>query len=145
MSEQTTQDQPLAVRGKTNPFCSECGRRKAASIEDVERGFCPKWWAITDSAAESDCLRVANFRGIVDDVRWKKFGVLNDGFVTLVDLMGDDLAIVDAARQSYGNGTKHTSSPEHLLRFLMRSRHTSPFEMIELKLSVRVPMDCWRQ
>ena len=81
----------------------------------------------------------------VETLRWKKFPVLNDGFVCLVDAMGDDSAVVQAARVSYGAGTKHVSDDRTLIRYLMRHRHTTPLEMAEIKLLVRVPMDCWRQ
>ena len=70
---------------------------------------------------------------------------LDDGFVRLVDHMGDDAAIVQAARVSYGAGTKSISDDRSLIRYLMHHRHTSPFEMIEFKFHIRVPMDCWRQ
>jgi thymidylate synthase (FAD) len=82
---------------------------------------------------------------IVDALRWKKFPVLDDGFVTLVDVMGDDQSVVQAARVSYGEGTRKVSDDRTLIRYLMRHRHTTPFEMAEIKLLVRVPMDCWRQ
>src|SRR6267378_6343339 len=82
---------------------------------------------------------------VVSDLRWKKFPVLNDGFVCLVDCMGDDGSVVQAARVSYGEGTKRVSDDRTLIRYLMRHRHTTPFEMAELKFLVRVPMDCWRQ
>jgi thymidylate synthase (FAD) len=82
---------------------------------------------------------------IVDALRWKKFPVLDDGFVCLVDVMGDDRAIVEAARVSYGEGTRQVSDDRGLIRYLMRHHHTSPLEMVEVKLLVRVPMDCWRQ
>ena len=78
-------------------------------------------------------------------LRWKKFPVLDDGFVALVDCMGDDAAIVQAARVSYGAGTRAVSDDRQLIRYLMRHAHTTPFEMAELKFIVRVPMDCWRQ
>ncbi|MDR0391403.1 MAG: FAD-dependent thymidylate synthase [Planctomycetaceae bacterium] len=81
----------------------------------------------------------------VSALRWKKIPVLDKGFVCLVDVMGDDSAIVQAARVSYGDGTKKTSDDRTLLRYLLRHQHTTPFEMAELKLLVRVPMDCWRQ
>lgn len=81
----------------------------------------------------------------VDQLRWHKFPVLDDGFVCLVDCMGDDAAVVQAARVSYGDGTRRVSDDRTLIRYLMRHRHTTPFEMAELKLLVRVPMDCWRQ
>jgi thymidylate synthase (FAD) len=79
------------------------------------------------------------------ELRWQKFPVLNDGFVCLVDVMGNDQAVVQAARVSYGEGTRKVSDDRGLIRYLMRHRHTTPFEMAEVKLLVRVPMDCWRQ
>ena len=82
---------------------------------------------------------------IVEQLRWKKMPVLDDGFVCLVDVMGDDSAVVQAARVSYGIGTKKVSDDRTLIRYLLRHRHTTPFEMAEIKILVRVPMDCWRQ
>jgi thymidylate synthase (FAD) len=82
---------------------------------------------------------------VVNELRWKKFQVLDDGFVCLVDCMGDDAAVVQAARVSYGEGTKRVQDDRSLIRYLLRHRHTTPFEMAELKFLVRVPMDCWRQ
>jgi thymidylate synthase (FAD) len=81
----------------------------------------------------------------VDELRWKKFQVLDDGFVCLVDVMGDDQSVVQAARVSYGEGTRKVSDDRGLIRYLMRHRHSTPFEMAEIKLLVRVPMDTWRQ
>ncbi len=88
---------------------------------------------------------MASNASIADQLRWKKLPVLDDGFVCLVDVMGDDDSIVQAARVSYGEGTRAVSDDRTLIRYLMRHRHTTPFEMAELKLLVRVPMDCWRQ
>ncbi len=82
---------------------------------------------------------------VLSELRWQKFPVLDDGFVCLVDVMGDDGSIVQAARVSYGAGTKKVSDDRTLIRYLMRHRHSTPFEMAEIKLLVRVPMDCWRQ
>lgn len=81
----------------------------------------------------------------VSQLRWKKFPVLDDGFVCLVDVMGDDQSVVQAARVSYGEGTRKVSDDRGLIRYLLRHRHTTPFEMAEIKFLVRVPMDCWRQ
>ncbi len=81
----------------------------------------------------------------LDQLRWHKFPVLDDGFVCLVDVMGDDQSVVQAARVSYGEGTRRVSDDRGLIRYLLRHRHTTPFEMAEIKLLVRVPMDCWRQ
>ena len=82
---------------------------------------------------------------LVDELRWRKFPVLDDGFVCLVDVMGDDGSVVQAARVSYGEGTRKVSDDRTLIRYLLRHRHTTPFEMAEIKFLVRVPMDCWRQ
>ncbi|MGH7199392.1 MAG: FAD-dependent thymidylate synthase [Planctomycetaceae bacterium] len=81
----------------------------------------------------------------IEQLRWKKLPVLDDGFVCLVDAMGDDAAVVQAARVSYGTGTKRVSDDRTLIRYLMRHRHTTPLEMAEVKLLVRIPMDAWRQ
>ena len=81
----------------------------------------------------------------LDEMLGRTLPVLNDGFVRLVDYMGSDASIVQAARVSYGKGTKRVHEDRGLIRYLMRHRHTTPFEMCELKLHVRVPMDCWRQ
>ena len=75
----------------------------------------------------------------------QRLPVLDDGYVRVVDYMGSDAAIVQAARVSYGAGTRRVSEDRTLIRYLMRHRHTTPFEMCEIKLHVRVPMDCWRQ
>lgn len=71
--------------------------------------------------------------------------VLDQGFVRVIDYLGSDSAIVQAARVSYGAGTKRVREDRDLIRFLMRHHHTSPFEMCEIKLHIRAPMDCWRQ
>ena len=83
----------------------------------------------------------------LEALRWVKFPVLNDGFVTLVDAMGTDASIVQAARVSYNKDVRGEDLPddEKLLRFMMRHGHTSPFEMCEIKVLFRIPMDAWRQ
>lgn len=81
----------------------------------------------------------------LDELLGVPFPVLDEGFVRVVDYMGNDAAIVQAARVSYGAGTKTPSDDRVLIRYLMRHRHTTPFEMCEIKLHIRAPMDCWRQ
>jgi thymidylate synthase (FAD) len=71
--------------------------------------------------------------------------VLDHGFIRVVDYMGDDAAIVQAARVSYGAGTKHVSNDEGLIRYLMRHWHSTPFEMCEVKLHVKLPVFVARQ
>lgn len=81
----------------------------------------------------------------LDEILGAPFKVLDDGFVRVVDYMGSDESIVQAARVSYGKGTKKVSEDRGLIRYLLRHQHTTPFEMCEIKFHVRVPMDCWRQ
>lgn len=81
----------------------------------------------------------------LDEILGKTLKVLDDGFVRVIDYMGDDSAIVQAARVSYGEGTKKVHEDRGLIRYLLRHRHSTPFEMCEIKLHVRVPMDAWRQ
>jgi len=81
----------------------------------------------------------------LDAILGQRLDVLDDGFIRVIDYMGSDAAIVQAARVSYGAGTKRVHEDRGLIRYLMRHRHTTPFEMCEIKLHVRVPMDCWRQ
>ncbi|MEK7286866.1 MAG: FAD-dependent thymidylate synthase [Nitrospirota bacterium] len=81
----------------------------------------------------------------LDRLLGASFKVLDDGFVRVIDYMGSDEAIVQAARVSYGKGTKKINEDRGLIRYLMRHHHSTPFEMCEIKLHIRVPMDCWRQ
>ena len=71
--------------------------------------------------------------------------VLDHGFVRAIDYMGDDAAIVQAARVSYGAGTRHVSNDEGLIRYLMRHWHSTPFEMCEVKFHVKLPVFVARQ
>ena len=71
--------------------------------------------------------------------------VLDHGLVRVIDYMGDDAAIVQAARVSYGRGTKAVSNDEGLIRYLMRHWHSTPFEMCEIKLHVKLPVFVARQ
>lgn len=81
----------------------------------------------------------------LDAILGQPFKVLDDGFVRVVDYMGTDSSIVQAARVSYGKGTRQVRQDRGLIRYLLRHHHTTPFEMCEIKLHVRVPMDTWRQ
>jgi thymidylate synthase (FAD) len=81
----------------------------------------------------------------MEEILGKTFPVLDHGFVRVVDYMGDDAAIVQAARVSYGKGTRKTREDRGLIRYLMRHKHTTPFEMCELKLHVKLPIFVARQ
>lgn len=80
-----------------------------------------------------------------EEILDKEFKVLNHGFVRLVDYMGGDESIVQAARVSYGKGTKTVSEDRTLIRYLMRHQHTTPFEMVEFKFHVKLPIFVARQ
>lgn len=104
-----------------------------------------------DKQAEIDSLRdvtAPTRRATVpalEAMLYEPVPVLDHGFVRLIDYMGDDAAIVQAARVSYGRGTKQVSGDRGLINYLMRQRHTSPFEMCELKLHVKLPIFVARQ
>jgi len=75
----------------------------------------------------------------------KEFKVLDHGIVRLVDYMGSDSAIVQAARVSYGEGTKQVTQDRGLIRYLLRHKHTTPFEMVEFKFHIKLPIFVARQ
>src|SRR5579875_618678 len=76
---------------------------------------------------------------------YQPLSVLDHGFVRVIDYMGDDAAIVQAARVSYGRGTRRVSEDAGLIRYLMRHRHTTPFEMCAIKFHVKLPIFVARQ
>ena len=104
-----------------------------------------------EQRAELDALRAQRYdtkRATVpalEEQLYTPVQVLDHGFVRVVDYMGDDGAIVQAARVSYGRGTRRTSDDRGLIRYLMRHRHTTPFEMCEIKLHVKLPIFVARQ
>ncbi|KAA5605476.1 FAD-dependent thymidylate synthase [Roseospira marina] len=101
--------------------------------------------------AEIEALRgqtAATRRATVDameDILHQPFPVLDHGFVRVVDYMGDDGAVVQAARVSYGRGTRRVNEDRGLIRYLMRHRHTTPFEMAEIKYHIKLPIFVARQ
>ena len=81
----------------------------------------------------------------LEEILYKALPVLDHGFVRVIDYMGDDAAVVQAARVSYGRGTKKVSEDKGLINYLMRHRHTTPFEMCEIKYHVKLPIFVARQ
>ena len=81
----------------------------------------------------------------LEKILYEPFKVLDHGFIRVVDYMGDDSSIVQAARVSYGKGTKQTSQDKGLINYLLRHKHTTPFEMCEIKLHVKLPIFIARQ
>jgi thymidylate synthase (FAD) len=105
----------------------------------------------TDKQAEIEELRssLAETRRAtvpaLEEILYQPRKVLDHGFIRVIDYMGDDAGIVQAARVSYGRGTKQVSNDKGLINYLMRHRHTSPFEMCEIKLHVKLPIFVARQ
>ena len=81
----------------------------------------------------------------MEDHLYTAYPLLDHGFVRVIDYMGDDAAICQAARVSYGKGTKTVQNDEGLIRYLMRHWHSTPFEMCEIKLHVKLPVFVARQ
>ncbi|RGP36578.1 FAD-dependent thymidylate synthase [Pseudotabrizicola alkalilacus] len=104
-----------------------------------------------DQIAEIDAARATprqTLRAVSEGMEahlYRAQEVLDHGFIRVIDYMGDDAAIVQAARVSYGAGTKHVSNDEGLIRYLMRHWHSTPFEMCEIKLHVKLPVFVARQ
>ena len=105
----------------------------------------------TDQQAEIDHARTEarpTLRATVpslEEILYRALPVLDHGFVRVVDYMGDDAAVVQAARVSYGRGTKKVSEDRGLINYLIRHRHTTPFEMCEIKYHVKLPIFVARQ
>ncbi len=81
----------------------------------------------------------------LEEILFEAIPVLDNGFIRVVDYMGDDAAIVQAARVSYGAGTRQVREDEGLIRYLLRHRHSTPFEMCEIKFHVKLPIFVARQ
>ncbi|SFM41311.1 FAD-dependent thymidylate synthase [Shimia aestuarii] len=105
----------------------------------------------SEQKAEIDALRAnpnQTLRTVSDGMEkhlYSAIPVLDHGFVRVIDYMGDDAAICQAARVSYGKGTKSVQNDEGLIRYLMRHWHSTPFEMCEIKLHVKLPVFVARQ
>ncbi|MFT5539361.1 MAG: thymidylate synthase (FAD) [Alphaproteobacteria bacterium] len=99
---------------------------------------------ITAARAEQTATRRPTVAAL-EEILYEALPVLDHGLVRVVDYMGDDAAIVQAARVSYGKGTKRISEDAGLINYLMRHRHTTPFEMCEIKYHVKLPIFVARQ
>ncbi len=100
--------------------------------------------AIQASKSETYETRRATVPAL-EEILYDAMPVLDHGFVRVIDYMGDDDAVVQAARTSYGKGTKKTSEDRGLINYLLRHRHTTPFEMCEIKYHVKLPIFVARQ
>jgi thymidylate synthase (FAD) len=99
---------------------------------------------IKEQQAASAPTRRATVESL-EEILYQALPVLDHGFVRVVDYMGDDTAVVQAARVSYGRGTKKKTEDKGLINYLMRHRHSTPFEMCEIKLHVKLPIFVARQ
>jgi thymidylate synthase (FAD) len=99
---------------------------------------------IATERAETRLTRRATVPAL-EEILYEALPVLDHGFVRVIDYMGDDGAIVQAARVSYGKGTRRVSEDRGLIQYLMRHRHTTPFEMCEIKYHVKLPIFVARQ
>ncbi len=99
---------------------------------------------IAESRATTESTRRATVPAL-EEVLYSPLAVLDRGFVRVVDYMGDDGAVVQAARVSYGRGTRKVSEDKGLIHYLMRHRHSTPFEMCEIKFHVKLPIFVARQ
>ncbi len=111
----------------------DLSRLSADQAAELEAGRADQWQTRRPTADGLDALL------------GQAFAVLDHGFVRVVDYMGDDGAVVQAARVSYGRGTKAVSTDRGLIRYLMRHWHSTPFEMCEIKLHVKLPIFVARQ
>jgi len=108
------------------------------SLKDADRA------AIAEARAVQNTTRRPSVPAL-EELLFSPLAVLDHGFVRVIDYMGDDDAIVQAARVSYGRGTSKLRDDRGLIRYLMRHRHTTPFEMCEIKLHVKLPIFVARQ
>jgi thymidylate synthase (FAD) len=99
---------------------------------------------IVSQRSETQPTRRATVQPL-EEILYKPLQVLDHGFIRVIDYMGNDAAIVQAARVSYGRGTRKVSQDQGLINYLMRHRHTTPFEMCEIKYHVKLPIFVARQ
>src|SRR3984957_5882506 len=139
--------------GRTQSPVHPSRRREAAVSKDHRRpGGTGGAMPLTDEqrqeiAAERGETRPTRRATVpaLEEILYEALPVLDHGFVRVIDYMGDDGAIVQAARVSYGRGTRRVSEDRGLIQYLMRHRHTTPFEMCEIKYHVKLPIFVARQ
>ena len=99
---------------------------------------------VADQRSETRPTRRATAPAL-EEILYEALPVLDHGFIRVIDYMGDDAAVVQAARVSYGRGTRRVSDDQGLINYLMRHLHTTPFEMCEIKYHVKLPIFVARQ
>ena len=93
----------------------------------------------------SKCTTLRAVSPELEEILYKPFEVLDHGFVRVIDYMGNDSSVVQSARVSYGHGTKQVNADKGLINYLMSHRHTTPFEMCEIKFHIKLPIFIARQ
>ena len=121
----------IRAGGKEDRLSDHSGSSEQASVQAGE--------------ADSSHATIRPTVPALEAMLFEAYPVLDHGFVRVIDYMGDDSAIVQAARVSYGRGTKRVQEDVGLIRYLMRHRHTTPFEMCEIKFHVKLPIFVARQ
>jgi thymidylate synthase (FAD) len=136
MAMQTQSDTSPATRGPAKGGTARQNGKDRLSAEQL-----------AEIAAQRDAPQ-STLRAVapgLEEILYQPLPVLDHGFVRVVDYMGDDGAVVQAARVSYGRGTKKLREDAGLIRYLLRHRHTTPFEMCEIKYHVKLPIFVARQ
>jgi thymidylate synthase (FAD) len=116
-----------------------------AEITNINNSLSDEHISEINSLRENSNTTIRPVADGIEKILYQVFPVLDHGFIRVVDYMGDDQAVVQAARVSYGKGTTRVSEDRGLIRYLMRHRHSTPFEMCEIKLHVKLPMFIARQ
>ena len=130
-----TVEQPAASGAPANPDASLKQRKLLTPAQESE---------VKELREISHQTRRVTAPGL-EEILYEPIPVLDHGFVRVIDYMGDDAAIVQAARVSYGKGTKQLRGDTGLINYLLRHRHTTPFEMCEIKYHVKLPIFVARQ
>ena len=130
-------------------MAAKTGRKRTAAGKIAEPAVAAP--IAEDARAEIDELRSSRAMtrratvAAMEEMLYQPIPVLDHGFIRVIDYLGDDGAVVQAARVSYGRGTRKVSDDRNLIRYLMRHRHSTPFEMCEIKLHVKLPIFVARQ
>lgn len=114
-------------------------------MQDSKNNPSTKYQEEIDQLLSENVQTIRSTSPALEDVLYKPIPLLDHGFVRVIDYMGDDSAIVQAARVSYGKGTKQISQDKGLIFYLMRHRHTTPFEMCDIKFHIKLPIFVARQ
>ena len=134
---------------KDNPHPEEAAKRPSRRTHEVDPALPARLTPEQEAeiAAERGAARETRRATVpaLEEILYEALPVLDRGFVRVIDYMGDDGAIVQAARVSYGRGTRRVSEDRGLINYLMRHRHTTPFEMCEIKYHVKLPIFVARQ